>query len=62
MAAWKPGDPSPYVSPYIARKQAEGLLELVRQQSAKRWRAVEKALLRGLRKNANGKEYPDADT
>lgn len=59
MATWKPGDPSPYVETYMPRKRAEELLTLVRSQPQKKWRVVERNLLKGLRDNANGKEYPD---
>lgn len=59
MATWKPGDPSPYVTPHLTRKQAEDLLALVRAQPQKKWRSVERNILAGLRRNANGKEYVD---
>lgn len=52
-------EPSPYVAPYMPRSQAEELLRLVRAQPQKKWRAVERNLLKGLRDHANGKEYPD---
>lgn len=54
-------EPSPYCAPYMPRSQAEMLLALVRSQPQKKWRAVERNLLKGLRRNANGKEYPDRE-
>jgi hypothetical protein len=51
--------PSPMVTPHLSRKHAEELLRLVRRQPQKKWRPVERKLLEGLRRNANGKVYLD---
>lgn len=51
------GGPSPYVSIHFTRKQAEELLGLIRRHPHKRWDSHKAAVLKALRKNANGKSY-----
>lgn len=52
-------DPSPYVSTYMSRKQAEALWTLLHAQPQKKWRPVEKSVLTALRANAGNKIYVD---
>ena len=46
--------PSPYVAPYLSRKQGEALLRLLEAQPQKKWEPLRKALRKALAKNAGG--------
>lgn len=58
-AVAEPASPSPYCSPYFTRKQTEELFSLLQRQHHALWRPHRKALLRALRENAYGAEYPE---
>lgn len=50
--------PSPYVSHYFSRRQAEDLERHLNALRQKKWQPVLKSLRRVLERNANGKRYP----
>lgn len=47
-------EPSPYVSPYMTRRQGEQLLALLERQPEKRWEPLRKLVRKALAQNAGG--------
>lgn len=60
MAKQNDDGSSPYVRWYLARRQAEQVLELLSAQPQRKWDPVLRSLLRDLRKNAGGRLYSPA--
>lgn len=50
--------PSPYVSHYFSRRQAEELERHLTSLPQKKWKPLLNTLRRALERNANGKRYP----
>lgn len=51
------GTPSPYVAPYLSRKQAQALWEMLAGRPEKKWRPLLAKMEQALNTNAAGRVY-----